>query len=54
MKKYIIWVEKDEQIVEFPDDWDDARCKSDCEDILDGMLGNIDSGFNEIVDEKEK
>lgn len=51
MRKFDIWVENDTETLEMPDTATDAECEAACRDILEVMLGNIDSGFNEIKED---
>lgn len=49
MRKFVIWVLKDTEKLELPDTESDESCEAACREVLEAMLGNIDSGFNEVM-----
>lgn len=51
MRTFLVWVGNSEEEVEMPDDASDLDCNAQCEAVLEIMLGNLDSGWNEITED---
>jgi len=47
MRKYTVWVGVDEEEVTFNDNATDKEIEEVCQEVLENMLGNIDSGWAE-------
>lgn len=50
MRRFEIWadVRDEECVIEMPDDASDDECEEACKDALNTLIGNGDSGWNEL------
>lgn len=51
MRKFIVWadVRRVEHEVEMPDTATDEECEEACSDTLNTLIGNGDTGWNEVL-----
>lgn len=50
MRRFVVWAEirKSEVEIEMPDNATDEECEAACSDALETMIGNGDTGWNEV------
>jgi hypothetical protein len=52
-RKFVVWAEvrRVEETVELPASALDLECDAACEDVLDTLIGNGDTGWNEVLED---
>jgi hypothetical protein len=54
MRRFHVWCNDSDHIVEMPDDATKEECDEACKDALDDMIGTVcDTGWNELAEGEE-